>query len=131
MEGSSTDSATGMSNMDNDWQRPAKSRNLCRRHAPAETCKANWFDRGPNGFGNGHLVFYPLVEGPVSDEKRKWGWCGRSGAGAMGNGFTFREIWWRDQQLQLRRDLHPWRRDAGEVKLAGSGLEWRTDRSRQ
>ena len=35
-----------------------------------------------------------------------------------------------DWQLQLRRKLHPWRRGAGEVELAGSGLEWRMDRRR-
>ncbi len=30
--------------------------NLCRLHGFAETCKTNWFSRGPNRFGGGNVV---------------------------------------------------------------------------
>ncbi len=88
MEGSNTESASGKSNRDNAWQRPANPDTSVGGmwHGPAETCKADWFNRGPNGFGRGHLASDTLVEGPSSSEERKWGRCRRPGAGAMGNG---------------------------------------------
>jgi hypothetical protein len=95
VEGSNTDSASGMSNWDNAWQRPANPDTSVAGMA-LQTCKAYWYNRGPKGFGRGHLVSDTLVERPSSGEERKWGRCRRLGTGAMGNGLLCRETRRRD-----------------------------------
>jgi hypothetical protein len=109
---------------------PRKACNLSRGHGSAEPCKAGRFDRGPSGFGSGHLVSYPLVEGPAGGEECKGGRCWCPGAGAMGYGFMCRETWWRDWSLALRGDLHLWRGGTGEDSLVGSGMVCWLDRRR-
>ncbi len=67
--------------------------NLCRLHSVAETCKTNWFSRGPNGFGSGNVVSDTFVQWLSSGEERKWGW--HTGADAMGDGLAGRKDRWR------------------------------------
>jgi len=62
----------------------------------SKTCKANWFNMGPNGFGSGRLVSDTLVEGLSGGEECKWGRCRCPGAGAVGNGLSCRETRRRD-----------------------------------
>jgi hypothetical protein len=89
-------------------------RYVCSWHGSAETCKADRFNPGPNGFGI----------------QRKWGRCRRPRASAMGNGLPWRETCWRYRRWYLRQQPHPWRRGAGEVESSGSSLERCLDRSR-
>jgi hypothetical protein len=46
-----------------------KTVNLCSLHSLAETCKTNWFSRGPNGFGGGNVVSDTLVKWLTSSEE--------------------------------------------------------------
>jgi hypothetical protein len=132
VEVSSTESASGMSNWDNAWQRPANPDTSAAGIAlqSAEACKADRLSRRPNGFGRGHLVGDTLVERLAGGEECKWGRCLRPGAGAMGNGLSSRETRRRYRRCYLRQNPHPWRRGVGEVESSGSSLEWRLDRSR-
>jgi hypothetical protein len=117
--------------------RGTRTVNLCRLHSFAETCKTNWFSRGPNGFGSGNVVSDTFVKWLPSGEECKWGQ--RTGAGAMGDGLAGRKDWRRQQRWVPRLNHHPWRRRPrlthhpsrrriAEVKLLGSGLEARRDR---
>ncbi len=72
-----------------------KTVNLHRLHSFAETCKTNWFSRGPHGFGGGNVVNDTFMKWLSQGKERKWGWC--MGAGAMGDGLTGR----KDKQRQL------------------------------
>jgi hypothetical protein len=103
--------------------------NLYRLHSLAETCKTDWFSRGPNGFGGGALVSDTFVKRLSSSEERKWG--RRTGAGAIRDGLAGRKNWRRKWQQVPRLNHHPWRRRTAEVELSRCGLEARWDRSGQ
>ncbi len=131
MEGSRTESATGMSNVDNDWQRPANPDTSVGGMALQRPAKqtGSTGDRMVLAVGIWYLTHswrgLPVVKsasgvGAGALARVQWAMCSR--AGRLGGG---------DQQLQLRCKLHPWRRGAGEVESAGSGLEWQMDRRRQ
>ena len=108
-----------MSNMDNDWQ-TCKSRNLCRWHGPAETCEADWFNRGLHGFASD-----TLVEGPSSGEECKWGRCRCLGAGAMGNGLLCRETQQSRGSNDGSRGANPTLGEGAPVKLSSCwGVAW-------
>jgi hypothetical protein len=79
--------------------------NLSRLHSFAETCKTNWFSRGPEGFGGGNVVHDTFMKWLSSSEERKWG--RRTGAGAMGDGLAGRKDWWRQWQQVPRLNHHP------------------------
>ncbi len=78
-----------------------KSRYLCSWHGPAETCKAYWFNRGPKGFGRGHLVSDTLVERPSSGEERKWGWGQRK---SRHRGVAWKGAWIGDGDRKVEPD---------------------------
>ncbi len=113
--------------------------NLCRLRSFAETCKTDWFSRGPDGFGHGNVVSDTFMQWLSSGEERKWG--PHTGVGAMGDGLVGRKDQRRQQQQVprlnhhpwrrcLRLTHHPWRRHITEVEPLGSGLEARWDRGR-
>ena len=131
VEGSSTEGTTGMSNVDNDWQRPANPETSVGGMALQRPAKqTGWTgDQMVLAVGIWYLTHswrgLPVVKsasGVGAGALARVRWAMGSRAGRLG---------WGDRQLQLRRELHPWRRGAGEVELAGSGLEWWTDRRRQ
>ncbi len=74
-----------------------KAVNLCRLHSFAETCKTNWFSRGPCRFGGGNVVSDTFVKWLSSGEEHKWG--RHMGAGAMGDGLAGRKDRWMLAEL--------------------------------
>jgi len=89
VEGSNTDSALGMSNWDNAWQRPA---NLDISVAGMALQRpANPIGSTGDRRALAHLISDTLVERPSSSEEHKWCRCLRPGAGAMGNGHSYWE----------------------------------------
>ncbi len=85
-----------------------KAVNLCWLHSFLETCKTDWFSRGPNEFGSGNVVSDTFVKWLSSNEERKWGQ--RTGAGVMGDGLAGRKDRRRQQQRVPRPNHHPLRR---------------------
>jgi hypothetical protein len=73
-----------------------KPNNLCRLQSFVETCKTDWFSRGPNGFGGGNVVSDTFVQWLSSCEERKWG--RRTGVDALGDGLAGRKDRQRQQQ---------------------------------
>ena len=131
MEGSSTKSATGMSNVDNDWQRPANPETSVGGMALQRPAKQTGSTGDQMVLAVGIWYLTHSWRGlPVVKSARGAGagalawvrWAMGSRTGRLGGGIG---------NLQLTRKLHPWRRGTGEIKWAGSGLEWRTDRRRQ
>jgi hypothetical protein len=104
-----------------------KTANLRRLHSFAETCKTNWFSRGPNGFCSGNVINDTFVKWLSSGDERKWGRC--MGADAMADELAGRKDQQRQWQRVPRLNDHPWRRCIAEVKPLGSGLEARQERS--
>jgi hypothetical protein len=98
-----------------------KNVNLCRLHSFAETCKADWLSRGPNGFGSGHVVGDTYVKWLSSGEERKWGW--HMGAGVMGDGIVSKKDHWRQQQRVPRLNHHPG--ESALLKLSRWGVAWK------
>jgi hypothetical protein len=103
-----------------------KTVNICRLHSFAETCKTNWFSRGPNGFGGGNVVSDTFVKWLSCGEERKWG--RHTGAGAMGDGLAGRKYWRRQWQRVLRLNQHPWRRRQGSITTLGEGALLKSSR---
>jgi len=59
------------------------------------------------------------MERPTGGEECEWGWSRCPGAGAMGNGLSYRKTQRRDRQCHLRQHPHTWRRGAGEIEALG------------
>ncbi len=129
VEGLSTKRASGPSTSINVFTGVCKTFNLCRLLSLAETCKSDWFVRGPNRFGGGNLVSDTSVKRLSIGEECKWG--RRTGLGAMGDGLVCRKDQRRKQQRLPRLNHHPWRRRIAEVKPTWHSLEGRWDRSGQ